>query len=96
MDATELATFRARLVSALTDADKREEARERKAGQRVNIYRMGHYLMAVDSVCEAIAEGLEPARAFARGFNPTRDMHRVAKTLGLPLDVHRGQWVWSY
>ncbi len=85
--------FRARLVSALTHADRKESDRERKRGSRVNLYRLGHYLAAAENVCGEIEAGTAPALAFARSFNPTAAMHRVAKALGLTLDVQRGRWV---
>jgi hypothetical protein len=86
-------TFRARLLSALTDADRRDSDRERKRGVRVNLYRLGHYLAAADELCEDIGNGADPATAFRTHFNPTSDMHRVARSLGLALEVDRGRWV---
>lgn len=85
--------FGVRLMMALTEADRREEARERKRSYRVNIYRLGHLLAAGEEVSAEVAGGAEPARAFATHFNATADLHRVAKALGLNLDVERGRWV---
>lgn len=93
MTADELTRFRALLVSGVTDADRRESAREEKARVRVNIYRLGHYLKAVGDVIDLIKTGAEPAAAFAKHFAPTARMHRVARKLNLPLDVKRGNWV---
>jgi hypothetical protein len=94
MTATELELFDARLTSALTEADRKEEKRElRRPGGRVNIFRIAHYLVAAAGVVEAVKGGSTPEAAFAKGFNPTRDMHAVAKKLGLALDVERGRWV---
>lgn len=93
MTATDLTAFRARLVSLVTDIDRKEDERDRKARRRSNPYRLGIMLNAVDGVCDAIAGGEEPAEAFAGGFIATADMHKAAKSLSLPLDVQRGRWV---
>ena len=77
-----------RLVMALTDCDRRESARERIP----NLYRLSHYLHAAQDVTDAVTRGARPEDAFAEYFNPTRGMHRVARTLGLALDVQRGRW----
>lgn len=92
MTTTELATFRARLASAVTDIDRKESAREAKRG-RVNVYRLGIMLNAVAECCAEIEAGAQPWQAFARNFNPTREFHTFARAAGLPLDVERGRWV---
>ena len=73
-------TFHDRLISKLTELDRREM---RWSGH--NPYALAQYFAA--------AQGVTGAASFARAFNPTRGMHRVARELGLPLDVQRGQWI---
>lgn len=89
--------MRLRLRHELIEDDKRQAKRERVP----NIYRIGHYLKALDD-CEAGADSLTMnghselrawSEAFADTFMPTRDMHRIARKLGLLLDVERGQWI---
>lgn len=75
--------FGVRLMMALTEADRREEARERKRGYRVNIYRLGHLLAAGEEVLAAVERGAEPARAFATHFSATADLHRAAGAVGV-------------
>lgn len=79
-----------RLVMALTALDQREAQRERTP----NIYRLGHYLGAAQDMGAMVAKGATPEAAFADTFVPTRGMHRVARELGLALDVDdRGRWL---
>ncbi len=93
MTSDELALFSARLTSALTDADRKEEAAEIKRGYRVNVWRLCHYLKAADGVVEAVKAGATREAAFRKGFTPTREMHGVSKKLGLALTVEKGRWV---
>jgi hypothetical protein len=79
---------RFKLVSALTQLDRKESTRKGH-----NPYALGHYLGAAKQCIEYVTEGMTPEKAFSRAFNPTRGMHGVAKQLGLNLDVQRGQWV---
>ena len=72
--------FHDRLIHALTDLDRRES---RRAGY--NPHALGLYFQA--------AEGVTDAVSFARAFCATRGMHRVARSLGLPLDVRSGTWI---
>jgi len=83
-----------RLVSELTQLDARESQQEAKRRHRVNIYRIAHYLGAAQATLEDGGDTLESfAKAFADNFVATRGMHGIAKRLGLPLDVERGDWV---
>lgn len=50
-------------------------------------------LDAADDMQYDIDAGDTPETAFTNAFTPTRMMHRVAKALGLSLDVKRGQWI---
>lgn len=81
------------LVSELVRLDIREEASERKRGNRVNVYRIAHYLRAADNVRTSVEHGSSPSFAFASAFCATRGMHRIARNLGLALDVKRGEWI---
>lgn len=81
------------LIDALGQLDDRERAHEVKQGYRVNVYRVGHYIVAAGNVREAIEQGATPREAFADAFIPTRGTHRVARELGLGLDVARGEWI---
>lgn len=94
MTTAERDLFRARLVSAVTTADRRESAREAKRPNgRVNIYRIGHYLKAANEVMARIDEGATPEGAFTAHFTPTAYMHTAAKKLGLAVTVENGKWV---
>lgn len=75
-------TFHDRLVSELTQLDARESKRQ------------GHNRCALALYFQA-AENVTDAASFARAFNATRGMHRVARNLGLPLDVAHGEWIES-
>lgn len=76
------------LVSALTQLDMRESKRK-----GYNHYALGHYLHAAQQCTDDIAGGMSELKAFARHFNPTASMNRVARELGLKLDVERGRWI---
>lgn len=85
-----------KLALLVSELDLRERAQEEKRGLRVNIYRIGHYLGAVNSIREDVLATVPAHRfidAFKDSFNPTRGLHGVAKKLGLPLDVERGRWI---
>lgn len=83
--------LRHKLVSELTQLDQRQAAKEK----RVNIYRLGIYLNAVNDWTELVAKGTPPALAFSEVFTPSRDMHSVAKRLSLGLGVERGHWTYE-
>jgi hypothetical protein len=58
----------------------------KNAGKRgYNPYALGQYFQA--------AEGVVDAASFARAFCPTREMHAIAREMGFPLDVEKGNWV---
>lgn len=78
-----------RLIFELTNLDRQESARER----RPNIHRLGLYFNAARDMADMVAAGSSPEAAFAEVFTPARGMHRVARNLGLSLDVQRGQWI---
>jgi hypothetical protein len=69
-----------RLVSELTTQDRRESTQK-----GYNPYALGIVLNA--------AADIKTVDDFCEAFNATRGMHRVAKALGLPLDVEKGRWV---
>ncbi len=92
MTPQELTVFRARLANHMTTIDRKECERERKRG-RPNIYRLGILLNAVAECVAAIEGGEAPALAFADHFTATRENHKAAVALGLPLDVERGRWI---
>jgi hypothetical protein len=76
------------LGSAITAQDTKD------SGKRgFNPYALPQMLAAADRVEEAVKGGLDPSRAFAAEFNPTRGNHGIARKLGLHLTVERGQWV---
>jgi hypothetical protein len=60
---------------------------DRKASTRrgYNPYALAQYFEAAQDVTDAAS--------FAEAFNATREMHGVARRLGLGLDVERGAWV---
>jgi hypothetical protein len=58
------ATIRQKLVSAAIKHDKRLSANEaRNPRARVNIYRMGHFLKAIDNIEAKVDKGVSLARA---------------------------------
>jgi hypothetical protein len=81
------------LVRLLTRLDGLETAQERTRRLMPNIHRLAHYLGAAQDMRDDVARGVAPHTAFADTFTPTRGMHRIARTLGFPLEVERGQWV---
>lgn len=85
--------FATSLASELTILDGKINARPREP---FNIYRLGIYLEAAEDCCAAIYSGkLTREESFSRCFTPCRDMHTVAKHLGLALDVQHGRWVFK-
>ena len=81
------------MVMAVTDWDRKESAREVKAGRRENIYRIGIYFKAIEDIEADVVSGVPFVKAFCDGFTPTRQAHALARKLGLAIDVQRGQWV---
>ena len=79
--------FRDKLISELTQSDQRQSI---KAGYNRNA--LAIYLNAADTCCEMVDKGATQETAFMEVFTPCREMHKVAKKLGLILDVERGQW----
>ena len=71
-----------RLIHELTELDRRLSKRP---GHNQSPYALGHYFRA--------AEGVTDSDSFAAAFTPTREMHGVAKRLGLHLDVSFGRWM---
>ena len=86
----QIADFRTRLVSELTQADQRQSTRKGH-----NPYALALYLQAADNVMREIADGQSPDFAFREYFTPSREMHKVARNLNLGLDVDRGQWIYT-
>lgn len=80
--------FRAKLVSEIIQMDTKAAT---KKGH--NPYAIGIYLRAVDSCMEMIAGGETEQNAFCEIFTPSREMHQIAKKIGLHLTVERGNWV---
>jgi hypothetical protein len=72
--------FHTRLIHELTALDRRNST---KRGYNPNA--LGIYFRAAENVTDA--------KSFADAFTPTRGMHTVAKNLGLPLGVERGDWI---
>ena len=83
-------TFREKLISELTQSDIRQSKRK-----GYNRYALGLYFQAADAAMAEIEKGQSPEFAFRERFNPTREMHRIARNLGLGLDVERGQWIYT-
>ena len=84
-----MGSFKSKLVSQLIQSDDRQSKRP----ESYNRYALGMYLRAADECAELVDNGTAPEKAFSDIFNPTREMHRVAKCLGLSLDVQKGQWI---
>lgn len=79
--------FRDKLISELTQSDMRQSTKK-----GYNRFALGIYFQAADSCIELINKGATQETAFTECFTPCREMHKVAKRLGLRLDVDRGQW----
>jgi len=74
--------FHTKLIHELTSLDRRQSTR-----RGYNPYALPQYFAAAENVTDSAS--------FADAFTPTRGMHRVAKNLGLNLEVDRGQWILS-
>ena len=85
--------FASRLTSALIAADRKESAAEVKAKRRPNVYRLGHYLHAAELTQIALETGASQTEAFVEHFTATREMHSVARQLGLAIGVQAGRWM---
>jgi len=72
--------FHDRLISELTQLDKKESTRD-----GYNPHALGLYFKA--------AEGVTDVDGFCKAFNPTRGMHRIARNMGMNLDVKCGEWI---
>ena len=68
------------LKMALTRLDARKA---KKPGY--NPYALGLYFQAAEAVTDA--------GSFARAFCPTREMNGIAREMGFPLDVKKGNWI---
>lgn len=80
--------FNRALAHELTTLDREEST---KRGW--NPYALGQYLAAGDDVAAAVAGGASKESAFADGFTACRGMHKVARRLGLRLEVQGGRWI---
>lgn len=81
------------LVSLLTEYDRKEEERARKAKRYHNPYAIAHYFRAANEIEERVKNGENPTLVFSQVFCPARFTHSISKKLGLGLDVNRGLWV---
>lgn len=79
-ESLDLAKFKSRLIRALTEMDRKQSKKK-----DFNPYALAQYFMAAESVFDA--------KSFADAFTPCRFMHKVAKLVGLNLDVKNGKWV---
>jgi hypothetical protein len=82
-----------KLTSLLTELDIKLSKAEVKRRSPVNIYRLGHYLAAAEDFRDDLADGKTPRAAFVRNFLPAKDMHKIAITIGLAIDVANGRWI---
>ncbi len=79
--------FRTKLVSELIASDQRQSTK-----RNYNKFALGIYLQAADRCDEMVKSGVSQVTAFTEVFTPCREMHCVAKKLGLILGVDHGQW----
>jgi hypothetical protein len=91
--ASSVETFRAQLGALLTTEDRKMYDAEVKRYGHGNGFRIGLFLQAADDCAELVAAGSSQSDAFRECFTPTRETHRIARKLGLPVDAHRGRWV---
>jgi len=86
-------TLHDKMVSAVTEHDRLQEARDRKAGRRVNIYALGIMLKACDQVEEDIKSGVEPRQAVINNFLG-RLLDRVLEACGFEkaTDAEHKRW----
>ncbi len=64
MNTTELQVFRARLISAFTEYDRRESSK-----RHYNHNALGIYFARADDICADIAKGAEPRAAICAGLS---------------------------
>jgi hypothetical protein len=81
--------MRDRIVHELTRLDERK----RRSDRHWNPYFLGIAFQALDGWDEDLADGMSETEAFAERTAPSREMHGIAKRLGLGLGVERGKWV---
>ena len=79
--------FKDRLIHELIALDQKQSAKK-----GYNRFALAIYLQAADSCAEMVDSGITQVTAFTDCFTPCREMHGIAKRLGLALDVDRGQW----
>ncbi len=82
-------TFHDRVVSEVTQLDA---ANAHKPRSQWNPYFLGIALRTLAEVEDEMPKATD-LEVFTATFTPTRETHKIAKKLGLPLDVDRGQWV---
>lgn len=82
-------SFHDSAVNELTRLDREMSAKPRA---QWNPYFLGIALTSLQDV-EKEMLGAVPEEIFREAFTPSREMHRVARRLGLALDVDRGQWI---
>jgi hypothetical protein len=79
-----------KLVSAAIKHDNRLSANEaRNPRARVNIYRLGHFLKAIDNIEEQVDSGKSLARALYDNAND-RFLTNLEKAVGLPVTFGGG------
>ena len=83
-------TFSQKVLHELTALDEKKRARDK----HWNRYFLGIVCRdALPRIEEDMANGVSEVEAFAGAFTPAREMHAVARKLGLGLEVDRGRWV---
>jgi hypothetical protein len=72
--------FHDKLISELTKMDIRNSK-----FNHYNPYALAQYFKAAENVVDA--------KTFLEAFIPSREMHSIAKRLGLNLEVEKGEWI---
>src|SRR5947208_10544457 len=84
-----------RLVSAMTEEDRRDEARARKTGRHFNHYRLAHLIGAAQRATEA-AKGTQDAQVYARHVAEQLCaapwLTRYFRSIGVVVVVERGEY----
>ena len=84
------ATIRQKLVTAAIHHDKRLAAAEsRRPHGRVNIYRLGHFLKAIENVAADVDKGKSLARALYDNASD-RFLTNLEKAAGVPVTLGGG------
>jgi hypothetical protein len=85
-------TLHQRLVSAITEQDRRDQVSAARRGHRDNPYRLAHMIGAAQDVTATVGADATPlafARACADAFTPSAWLTRFFRTIGVTATPNR-------